>query len=178
MSDLKRKFLSDLRVELLDEFDQNFTRRAFFDEPWPKRKHAGKGSLMQVSGRGRRSIRGETTANGVRWFSDTEYMGIHNRGGKIKITPKMRRYFWAQYYKHNGQMTYAIKNKKVGNSQRNRHMSIEAEFWKNMALTKKDTIEIPKRQVIGDHRRVGEIVKEIANRNLQEHMKRLAQILK
>lgn len=174
----KQKILSDLRVELLDEFDQNFTRRAFFDEPWPKRIHAGKGSLMQVSGRGRRSIRGETTGSGVRWFSDTEYMGIHNRGGKIKVTPKMRRYFWAQYYKHSGQMTYVIKTKKVGNSQQNRRMAIEAEFWKNMALTKKDTFEIPKRQVIGNHRRVGEIIKGIANRNLQEYMKKLAQTLK
>ena len=48
---LFRKILSDLRVEVLDEFNQNFTRKAFFDRPWPARKmDTGRGTLLVVSG--------------------------------------------------------------------------------------------------------------------------------
>lgn len=47
MRDLKRKILTDLKVELLDEFDRNFERRAFFDRPWPDRSYpGGRGSLV------------------------------------------------------------------------------------------------------------------------------------
>ena len=38
MTDLKQKILNDLRVELSDEFDRNFQRKAFFDQSWPPRK--------------------------------------------------------------------------------------------------------------------------------------------
>ena len=37
--DLKHKILNDLRVELSDEFDRNFQRKAFFDRPWPPRRN-------------------------------------------------------------------------------------------------------------------------------------------
>ncbi len=178
MANLKQNILTDLKVELSDEFDQNFTRKAFFDKPWPKRIKSGKGSLMIVSGRGRRSIRGEVIASGVRWSSDTDYMGIHNRGGKIKVTPRMRRFFWAQYYKNAGQITYAVKTRKAADSQRNRRLNDEAQFWRNMALTKKEAIEIPQRQVIGNHRRVQEVIREVANRNLLEYMEKLGRTLK
>ena len=98
MRDLKRKILTDLKVELLDEFDRNFERRAFFDRPWPDRSYpGGRGSLLQVTGRGRRSFRGTIRQNGVEFSTDTPYMGLHNRGGKIKITPRMRKFFWAMY---------------------------------------------------------------------------------
>lgn len=178
MSDLKKNILTDLKVDLLDEFDQNFTRKAFFDKPWLQRPREGKGSLMIVSGRGRRSIRGEVSGSGVRWLSDTDYMGIHNRGGKVPITPKMRRYFWAQYYKNAGQITMTKKTKRAASTQRNMRLNAEAQFWRNMALTKKEQIEIPKRQVIGNHRRVGKIVQQVASHNIQEYMKGLAATLK
>ena len=96
--DLKRKILTDLKVELLDEFDRNFQRRAFFDRPWPGRKSPGNGDkLLNDTGYGRNSIRGTIRQNGVEFSTDTPYMGLHNRGGKIKITPRMRKYFWYMY---------------------------------------------------------------------------------
>jgi phage gpG-like protein len=51
---------------------------------------------------------------------------IHNEGGKIPVTPKMRRFFWAKY-------------KETGK-----------EYWKGMALTKKTHFDIPQRKFIGD----------------------------
>jgi phage gpG-like protein len=58
--------------------------------------------------------------------SDVKYASIHNEGGQIKITPKMRRYFWAMY------------------------IETKQEYWKGLALTKKEHIIIPQRQFIGD----------------------------
>ena len=34
---LKRKILSDMRVELTEEFDRNFERKAFFSDKWKQR---------------------------------------------------------------------------------------------------------------------------------------------
>lgn len=34
---LKRNILSDMRVELTEEFDRNFERKAFFTDEWKKR---------------------------------------------------------------------------------------------------------------------------------------------
>lgn len=162
--DLKRKILTDLKVELLDEFDQNFERRAFFDRPWPERSYpGGRGTLMQATGRGRHSIRGSVLASGVEFSTDTPYMGLHNRGGKIKITPRMRKYFWAMYYKNGG------KSRKPGAA---------ALYWRCMALSKKDAITIPQRQVIGDHPRVRQAAREVIHQNLQNAFRQLAAVLK
>ena len=57
--------------------------------------------------------------------SDMKYSKIHNEGGTIRITEKMRKFFWAKYYE------------------------TRDESWKYMALTKKSVIAIPKRQFMG-----------------------------
>ena len=38
-SKLKSDILSDMRVELSDEFDRNFERKAFFSDKWKPRAH-------------------------------------------------------------------------------------------------------------------------------------------
>lgn len=53
------------------------------------------------------------------------YAKIHNEGGKIPVTKRMRRFFWAMH-------------KKTGQ-----------DFWKRMALSRKGHIRIPKRQFLG-----------------------------
>lgn len=176
--DLKRKILTDLKVELLDEFDRNFERRAFFDRPWPDRSYpGGRGSLLQVTGRGQRSFRGTIRQNGVEFSTDTPYMGLHNRGGKIKITPRMRKFFWAMYCQNAGGITTSAKKRQASNTQRNRMLSAKAQYWRNMALTKKDTITIPQRQVIGNHPRVRQVTREVIHQNLQSAFRELAKVL-
>ena len=176
--DLKRKILTDLKVELLDEFDRNFQRRAFFDRPWPGRKSPGNGDkLLNDTGYGRNSIRGTIRQNGVEFSTDMPYMGLHNRGGKIKITPRMRKYFWYMYRQNAESITYSIKKRQANNTQRNRMLSAKAQFWKNMALTKKDHITIPQRQFIGDHPRVRQAVREVIHQNLQSAFRELAKVL-
>ncbi len=153
-----KNILSDVKIELLDEFDRNFERKAFFDEPWEKRKRRGNGSLLVTSGRLRRSISATMGRNSITFSSDTEYAEIHNSGGVIPVTPKMRKYFW---YRH-------IKAKKPGEIPAK---GSDAEFWGFMARAKKVTI--PKRQFIGKHPRVTAIVKEVANDCTKEALNRL-----
>ena len=44
---LKADILSDMRVELSDEFDRNFERKAFFSDKWKPRAHDyPRGSLL------------------------------------------------------------------------------------------------------------------------------------
>jgi phage gpG-like protein len=72
--------------------------------------------------------------------SEIPYAELHQQGGKIPVTDKMRKFFWAKYYQHASP---------VGRTRGKRSVSIsqEADFWKAMALKKKNsTITIPKRQ--------------------------------
>ncbi len=43
---LKRNILSDMRVELAEEFDRNFERKAFFTRKWKPRRLNRRGSLQ------------------------------------------------------------------------------------------------------------------------------------
>ena len=154
--DLKRQILNDLRVELSDEFDRNFQRKAFFDRPWPPRKmHNPKGSLLMVTGKLRRSIRCRVDTDSVTWETSERYSAIHNYGGEITVTAKMKRFFW---YKHK-----ATKD----------------DAWKWMALMKVGTrIRIPKRQFLGDHPVVRKRAEAVVNRNLKKAAEEMIQKLK
>lgn len=64
------------------------------------------------------------------------YAEIQNFGGKIPITPQMRRFFWAMYYKFGGGVKGAQPNE-------------TALFYRNLAITREQFITIPARQFIG-----------------------------
>ena len=169
MKELRDRILKDVKVEMLDEFDKNFDRKAFFNEPWPKRKTSfGRGTLLAVTNRLRRSFRGRTGSDNIRFTSDAQYAALHNTGGEIRVTPRMRAYFWAMYYKKSGQMSTG-KNGKASKSQRNVALSTEAEFYKNMALTRAEKIVMPKRQIVGHHPKVVETVDRVAKRAIREY---------
>ena len=93
--------IEDIKVEFDEEFDRNFERKAFFDEKeWPERKFDdGVGSLLQRTGGLRRSIRSRKRRGELVYSSSRPYAQIHNEGGEIKVTRKMKRYFLARYIK-------------------------------------------------------------------------------
>jgi hypothetical protein len=62
------------------------------------------------------------------------YADAHNEGATIVITQKMINYFWAKHYEARGKA--------------------EKDYWKNLALHKGSTITIPKREFIGDSRKL------------------------
>jgi len=100
--------------------------------PWVKRKDDLSHKLLQQSLALKNSInitQADFTAVEITAGEGINYGAIHNEGGTItvKVTPKMKKFFWAMY-------------KKTG-----------VEKWKFLALTKKENfiIKIPKRQFIG-----------------------------
>lgn len=160
MYNLRTAILSDLRVELLDEFERNFIRKAFFDRPWPTRKMGGRGSLLLVSGRMRRSLRCTANRSSLAFHSDVAYFSLHNRGGTVRVTPAMRKYFWAMYYKYAPTQGPGEKRHTISNG--------PADYYRALALTKKAEFIIPQRQVVGDHPQVGRIVHATCDRAVRE----------
>lgn len=166
-----RRILKDLKIELGDDFDKNFERQAFFSEAWT-RKHspvkAGSPILIN-SGTLRRSIKSRTTESSIIFYSDLPYAAIHNDGGGIVVTAKMKRFFWAKYYETSG----AFGRKKNGekrNDRRTNRLSGEAEFWQCMALMKVGSkIKIPRRRFLGTSPEVEASVREIIEENLTEY---------
>lgn len=143
-----RRILSDIRVELGDEFDQNFERQGFFAEKWQRRKSPirGDGHILVASGDLRKSIRSRSDESSITFYSDLAYAGIHNEGGEIKVTAKMKRFFWHKYYE------------------------TKDEFWKAMALMKVGkTIKIPRRQFLGMAPEVETEVRKIIEDNLSDY---------
>ena len=95
------------------------------------------------------------------------YAQIHNEGGEITVTKRMKGYFWSMYYKRGlvGEMYGKAKGKK--NRQKADNLNTEAQFWRNMALKKVgDKIKIPQRQFLGEHPEVNRIVREVINQEL------------
>lgn len=166
-----KQILKDIRVEMSDEFDQNFTRQAFFSEAWARRKspiRQGK-ALLVDTGELRRSIHSKTTANSITFYTDLPYAAIHNEGGEIKVTRKMKGYFWHKYYETTG----AFGRRKDGSPRKDKRtvrLTTEAEFWKFMVLKKVgSTITIPRRQFLGVSPEVEAAVKEIVEENITEY---------
>lgn len=143
-----RRILSDIRVELGDEFDQNFERQGFFAEKWQRRKSPirGDGHILVASGDLRKSIRSRSDDHSITFYSDLAYAGIHNEGGEIKVTARMKRFFWHKYYE------------------------TKDEFWKAMALMKVGkTIKIPRRQFLGMAPEVETEVRKFIEDNLTQY---------
>ena len=143
-----KRILSDIRVELGDEFDQNFERQGFFAEKWQRRKSPirGDGHILVASGDLRKSIRSRSDESSITFYSDLAYAGIHNEGGEIKVTARMKRFFWHKYYE------------------------TKDEFWKAMALMKVGkTIKIPRRQFLGMAPEVETEVRKIIEDNLTQY---------
>lgn len=164
--------LNDIKVKLEGEFKENFIRKAFFDEKWKNTKFPNtRGSLMLRSGNLRNSIISKIQGNSIVFSSSMPYADIHNNGGEIKVTPQMKKYFWAMYYK----TTKAVGSTK--NKEQTQRLTAEAQRFKALALKPIGSIiKIEKRQFIGHHNEVDKAVKEIIHHNLQELTEALKKI--
>lgn len=167
-----RRILKDIQVELGDEFDQNFERQAFFSEAWQRRKSPTRpgGHILVDSGALRQSIRSEIRESSIVFLTDHPAAAIHNEGGEIKVTAKMKRFFWRKYYSATG----SFGRKKDGtlrNDKRTRQLTDEADFWKAMALMRVGSkIRIPQRKFLGTSPEVEAAVRQIIEKNLNEYV--------
>ncbi len=161
MPDFIKNILTDLKVEILKETSNNFREKAFFGEKWPQTRMPNhRGSLLIRSGALSRSLKAVIQSNTIFFSSSLPYAKIQNEGGTVTVTPRMRKYFWAMYYK------CMPKSSKGSKSAR---LSAEAQYWKALALKKPGSKLIFKaRPFIGHHDRVDQIVKYIVDDNLKE----------
>lgn len=116
-----------------------FTHNGF--HPWKPAKRQGGGGGSAASQYGPLLSGGNHLAGSIQYtpddyvatvFTRVPYAPIHNWGGTTHptVTPRMRKFAWAQHYKEAGE----DKNKDT--------------FWKRLALTKKTklNVTIPQRQ--------------------------------
>ena len=145
---LKRNILDDMRVELADEFDRNFTRKAFFTKKWKRRADPdAKGSLLMVTGTMRRSIKAEVKGDGVRFSSAVPYAAIHNEGGTG--TKPVRQH--------------------TRTSRKGKQYTVRAH-------TRKFTM--PQRQFVGDGKRTREIIKGVIADNVADFSMQLSKFIR
>jgi phage gpG-like protein len=161
--DIYKKILNDVRIDLADEFDRNFERKAFFNAPWAPRKYvSGRGSLLMQSGALRRSLRASIEGQAIKFSSSLPYAKLHNEGGTVTVTAKMKAYFWAMYYKSGGAAGKAKGERKA-------NLSAEATMWKALALQKVGKkMKIPERRFIGNHPQVRLSIERAMNLNLKD----------
>lgn len=143
--------IDDIRVELTEEFVNNFDRHAFFDKPWkpwkntPKGSKGGKREILVNTGNLKNSISSTATGNTIKFTSYAPYASLQNDGGTVHQTfvptTKTRRWAWVQYRE--------TKNEK----------------FKRMALCKKinRTFCVPARPFIGDHPQVRKSIDNIVS---------------
>ena len=145
---LENDILDDMKVELTDEFDQNFRRKAFFSKKWKKRKDPNAlCSLLVVTGAMRRSIKSAVVGHGVRFTSSLPYTTIHNEGGKGSKPVR----------------AHTRRSKK-------------GKIYQVRAHNRK--FNMPQRQFIGDGPKTQELIKEVIDDNLQQYNLKLSNFLK
>ena len=176
-----RRILKDIQVELGEEFDENFERQAFFTEAWARRKSPTRpgGHILVDSGDLRRSVKSRVTDNSIIFYSELPYAAIHNEGGEIKVTERMKRYFRHKFYESQGGF-----GRKKGSAPKKTlsdggfyawtskmSLNAEAEFWRALALMKVgDTIKMPRRRFLGASPEVEAAVRQIIEKNLTDYV--------
>ena len=123
-------------------FKQRFTTKEWEGTAWkPTRFPVGSGSLMLRTGALLHSIRPKIVGPGrvviSAGDSKVPYARIHNEGGQIIVTPKMKKWAWAMHYQ-------------AGGSPKGQEPPPQAQFYKAMALKKTGSpINMPRRQFMG-----------------------------
>ena len=146
---LLRNILTDMKVELSEMFDRNFENKGFFGSSWkPRKNKAALGSLLNVTGTMRKSVKGAIKGTSVNYTSALPYTTLHNEGGKF--VSKVRTH--VRTNKNTGK-TYEVKA-------HNRNMNM------------------PKRQFVGDHPQVRQAIGEIIGENMREYFEELAKEIK
>lgn len=156
-----------ISVEWLKLVQRNFDNQGWTENgittPWEKRRNERITSpQMVVRGRLRNGVRARNrpgTAEigiDIRKFPQAQ---ILNEGGEIEVTPAMRKFFWAMYYKGQEAAQKAVREKTV------KKRTEIAGIWKAMALSKK--LVIKQRQFIGFNADLNPIIEQLITDKLE-----------
>lgn len=135
-----RHFLLGFRKDGGQTDEGKWKARAFSTDK--TRRNLRRGTLVKT-GALRRSLKVTTATFRIIKLASKglKYAAIHNFGGTVRVTAKSRRFFWAMF-------------KRTG--------LVE---WKNLALTKKSSFDIPKREYVGDSKK---LIKVLEKRIIKE----------
>lgn len=147
-------------------FQDNFRQGGFVDgglHPWQRthRQQSGRGASSQYTPlmSSRQHLYGSISyapANGtVTVGTSLPYAAIHNEGGDIVVTRRMKRFFWAKFREANGDSWARKQN------------NPEADFWHLMAQKPVGSvIHIPRRQFIGESRELDKKTQDVIEKEL------------
>jgi phage gpG-like protein len=164
-----KNILTDVKVKAAELYDSSFETKSFFGNLWPASKHPkNHGSTLLRTSQLRNSINYNITNNTIIISSPLPYASIHNNGGTIIVTAKMKAFFWWQYKQVTGSYT-TKKDGSKSNNKRNVKLTAEAEMYKAMALLPIGyKIIIKQRQYIGPHPVIDTAIETIVTRNVNE----------
>jgi phage gpG-like protein len=135
---LERTIPLKVSVEMEEFSKDNFRQGGFVDNgltPWKRTlrqsfatgEDAARTPLLSRNRNLMNSVQHRYTPYKATVYNDVEYADIHNNGGRIEVTARMKSFFWAKYYDTHNELYKAFALKPVGSF-----------------------ITIPKRQFIGD----------------------------
>jgi phage gpG-like protein len=169
-----------------DHYQDNFRKGGFVNgglRRWPVTKRQRSGSKSAAAGYGpllsRRnhlfsSVKYTPGDYRVRVANDVKYAPPHNWGGETRptVTPRMRKFAWAMYYKAAGIRKKAAKGKRKGKT-RQRELPPEAGMWKGLALTRKKKlkVKIPQRQFIGESTELNKQIRQTVETEIRNILK-------
>lgn len=150
-------------------------------QKWDKRKSnldPKRGILVGKQGghlrRGLRSIVTSTLIQEKVTGPATKYADAHNFGETIRIpvTPKMRKWAWAMYYKLGGESIKEASKTMGEKSSLSKHSAIL--FYKRLAMTKKSTltVKMPVRKFIGNSKMLDKRLQTLFENDLDEALNR------
>ena len=142
---------------------------------WKKRIWSKNPSILVKSGRLKRSIgilfkKWDAIIIGTRGI---KYASIHNFGGEIPITAKMRKFFFAMWMKSQGKAaSLSLKTHKetYQSSKIGSQNAGDAKFWWSM-FKKKNPIVIPKREFIGRSAKLRKRIQWVIKMEMKKIMK-------
>ena len=164
-------------VIAVNHFKQNFRDGGWLDaglHPWKKTKRqqqkgtdAKYGPLTSRRNHLMSYIQSKPGVGEVSIENPVPYASIHNDGGNITthptVSPKMKRFAW--------HMAYSLAGIK-GKGPLPKELPQQAQFWRNLALTKKTKItinaHIPQRQFMGNSQELQAKVNKIIQESIQK----------
>lgn len=171
--------LIDVAVKLQEQIGENFRRGAFYGQPWKGKSNypGAKQKLLYRHGILQESVDvdADPAAKTITARSTVAYASLHNEGGVVVVTGKMKRFFWYMHKKALG----SLATKKDGTTRANRRnmaINAEAEYWKGLALMPVGKrLHMPERRFVGPHPQLDKAIKQIVTTNLNEAAAALAQ---
>lgn len=166
LRNLQKKLPTILGNEAVNFFQDNIKQGIdATGKPFQKRwgnfgRNSGRTVLTQ-SGNLRRSIRVVSlTPNKVTIGSNLPYANVQNKGAKLEITPKMRKFFWAKYFEARGKADKYEDSTRDSDIRKAKTINAEAKAWRSLLSKKKTHINIPQRMFAAGGQRLQERLKK------------------